>query len=108
MVSGLRPKPVDVACHLVCRRFVMVHGTQQDTTLLTEEIAHVLTPLGLRLPAAKNQVVHVDERFNFLGFRIQRAFEKETAKSYVYTFIGQRAQRRGVRGNGRTSGNHPR
>jgi len=69
---------------------VMVHGTQQDTTLLTEEIAHLLSPLGLRLSAAKTQVVHVDEGFEFLGFRIQRAFKRGTTKSYVYTFIGQR------------------
>ncbi|MGH3971317.1 MAG: group II intron reverse transcriptase/maturase, partial [Mycobacterium sp.] len=69
---------------------VMVHGTRQDTLTLTEEIAQVLAPMGLRLSAAKTQVVHLDDGFAFLGFRIQRKRKRGTNKSYVYTFIDQR------------------
>jgi RNA-directed DNA polymerase len=49
---------------------VLVHGTAQDTEALREEIAHMLLPIGLRLSPAKTQVVHMSERFDFLGFHI--------------------------------------
>jgi RNA-directed DNA polymerase len=69
---------------------VMVHGTEADTLTLTEEIAAVLAPMGLRLSAAKTQIVHLSDGFAFLGFRIQRRRKRGTTKSYVYTFIDQR------------------
>ncbi len=69
---------------------VMVHGTEHDTLTLAEEIAGVLAPMGLRFSAAKTQVVHISDGFDFLGFRIQRRRKRGTNKSYVYTFIGQR------------------
>ena len=46
--------------------------------------------MGLRLSVAKTQVVHLDDGFGFLGFRIQRKRKRGTSKSYVYTFIDQR------------------
>jgi len=67
-----------------------VHGTRQDTLTLTEEITQVLAPMGLRLSAAKTQVVHLSDGFGFLGFRIQRRRKRGTNKSYLYTFIDQR------------------
>ncbi len=69
---------------------VLVHGTEHDTGMLTEEIAGVLAPMGLRFSAAKTQVVHISDGFDFLGFRIQRLRKRGTNKFYVYTFIGQR------------------
>jgi RNA-directed DNA polymerase len=69
---------------------VMVHGTEAETLTLTEEIAAVLAPMGLRLSAAKTQIVHLSDGFAFLGFRIQRRRKRGTTKSYVYTFIDQR------------------
>ena len=69
---------------------VMVHGTEAETLTLTEEIAAVLAPMGLRLSAAKTQIVHLSDGFAFLGFRIQRKRKRGTTKSYVYTFIDQR------------------
>ncbi len=69
---------------------VMVHGTRQDTEAVREEVAGVLTSLGLRLSEAKTQIVHLREGFDFLGFRIQRRRKRGTNKWYVYTFIGQR------------------
>ena len=59
---GVRFPP---ATHLV----VLVHGTQADAETLREEIADVLTPLGLRLSPAKTRIVHLSEGFDFLGVR---------------------------------------
>jgi RNA-directed DNA polymerase len=68
----------------------MVHGTRQDTEAVREEVAGILTSLGLRLSQAKTQIVHLRDGFDFLGFRIQRRRKRGTNKWYVYTFIGQR------------------
>jgi RNA-directed DNA polymerase len=69
---------------------VMVHGTRRHVEALREEIAQVLAPMGLQFSAAKTQVVHLSDGFDFLGFRIQRRRKRGTNKHYVYTFIGQR------------------
>ena len=57
---------------------------------LREDIATVLTPLGLRLSPAKTRVVHMSEGFDFLGFRIQWRRKRGTGKWYVCTFIADR------------------
>ncbi|MBT3078359.1 MULTISPECIES: group II intron reverse transcriptase/maturase [Streptomyces] len=72
---------------------ILVHGTEQDTEALHEEIAHVLAPMGLRLSPAKTRVVHMSEGFDFLGFRIQWRRKQGTNKWYVYTFVAQRPLR---------------
>jgi len=69
---------------------VLVHGTRDDVEALREDIATVLEPLGLRLSAAKTQIVHMSESFDFLGFRIQWRRKRGTSKWYVYTFIAER------------------
>ncbi|MBA3529314.1 MAG: group II intron reverse transcriptase/maturase [Propionibacteriaceae bacterium] len=69
---------------------VLVHGTREHVEALREEVAQVLTPMGLRLSAAKTQVVHLSDGFDFVGFRIQRRRKRGTNREYVYTFIGQR------------------
>jgi len=48
---------------------VLVDGCRSDVEALDEEIAHVLTPMGLRLSPAKTRVVHMSEGFDFLGVR---------------------------------------
>jgi RNA-directed DNA polymerase len=40
---------------------VLVHGSQDDTESVREEIAGVLEPLGLRLSEAKTRIVHMSE-----------------------------------------------
>ena len=55
---------------------VMVHGNRADTEALWDEIAAVLAPMGLRLSVEKSRVCHIDEGFEFLGFRIQRQIEE--------------------------------
>jgi RNA-directed DNA polymerase len=69
---------------------VLVHGTQADAETLREEIADVLTPLGLRLSPAKTRIVHMSEAFDFLGFRIQRKRKRGTDKWHACTFIADR------------------
>ncbi|GAA2655650.1 hypothetical protein GCM10010425_82970 [Streptomyces spororaveus] len=72
---------------------VMVHGTEQDTTALRDEIAQVLAQIGLRLSPAKTRIVHLSEGFDFLGFRIQWRRKRGTNKWHVYTDISRRAVR---------------
>jgi RNA-directed DNA polymerase len=69
---------------------VLVHGTRADTEALREDVASMLAPLGLRLSAAKTQVVHMSDGFDFLGFHIQWKRQRGSNKWYVYTFIADR------------------
>jgi RNA-directed DNA polymerase len=50
----------------------MVHGTKTDAETLREEIAGVLSTMGLRLSQEKTLITHIDEGLDFLGWRIQR------------------------------------
>lgn len=50
--------------------------------------------MGLHLSPDKTRIVHLDEGFDFLGFRILRRRKKGTVDIWhVYTFIGDRALR---------------
>lgn len=65
---------------------IMVLGTQADAEALWDEVAEVIAPLGLKVSVAKSRVCHIDEGFDFLGFRIQRRLKKGTQKKTVYTY----------------------
>src|SRR5436190_16711842 len=69
---------------------ILVHGLREHTEALREDVATALAPLGLRLSAAKTQVVHMSDGFDFLGFRIRWKRKRGTNKWYVYTFIADR------------------
>jgi RNA-directed DNA polymerase len=69
---------------------VLVRGTREHAEALREEIAGVIAPMGLRLSPPKTQIVHIDDGFRFLGFRIQRRRKRGTDHWYVYTFIDDR------------------
>jgi len=69
---------------------VLVHGTRADVETLREDVAAVLAPLGLRLSAAKTQIVHMSDGFDFLGFHIQWRCKYGTNQWHVYIFIGNR------------------
>jgi RNA-directed DNA polymerase len=69
---------------------VLVNGSAQDAEALREQIAKVLTAMGLRFSEAKTRVVHLSEGLSFLGFRLQWRPKRGTAKWYVYTFIDDR------------------
>jgi len=54
---------------------------------LWDEVAAVLAPMGLCLSVAKTKVCHIDEGFDFLGWRIQRrAWQSQTGECAVYTY----------------------
>ncbi len=51
----------------------------------------MLAPMGLRLSEEKTTIVHIDEGFDFLGFRIQRHRKRGTNKRFVYTYPSKKA-----------------
>lgn len=69
---------------------VLVHGTRADAENLREDVAQVLAPMGLRLSAAKTQVVHMSDGLDFLGFHIRWKRKRGTSQWHVYTFIADR------------------
>jgi RNA-directed DNA polymerase len=65
---------------------VMVAGTRADAASLREEVALVLAEMGVRLSEAKTRIVHLDEGFDFLGFRIQRHRKRGSTRRHLYTY----------------------
>ena len=71
---------------------VMVHGTRGDAEALRDEVSGVLAPMGLRLSEPKTRVCHIDEGFDFLGWRIQRrAWRGRAGKRAVYTYPSKKS-----------------
>lgn len=71
---------------------VLVHGTRKDAETLWEEVAAVLAPMGLRLSEEKTRVCHVNEGFDFLGWRIQRRDRRgQHGRKAVYTYPSKKA-----------------
>ena len=81
---GVRLPP---ATHLV----VLVAGDRAHAESLREEVAAVLRPIGLRLSERKTTITHIDEGFDFLGFRIRRHKKRGAAKRHVYTYPSRAA-----------------
>jgi RNA-directed DNA polymerase len=69
----------------------MVAGTRDQAEALRGKVQAALTPLGLRLSETKTGVVHLDEGFDFLGFRIQRRRKRGTNKRVVYTYSSKKS-----------------
>jgi RNA-directed DNA polymerase len=70
---------------------VMVAGTKAHAEGLRDEVAAVLSTMGLRLSEEKTRVAHIDEGFEFLGFRIQRQAKRGSNKAFVYTWPSKKA-----------------
>jgi RNA-directed DNA polymerase len=70
---------------------IMVSGTRAHAEALRDEVATVLTTVGLRLSEEKTTVVHIDEGFTFLGFRIQRQRQQGSNRWYVYTWPAKKS-----------------
>jgi RNA-directed DNA polymerase len=70
---------------------VMVSGTRQHAEALRDEVAVILSPMGLRLSEEKTTIVSIDEGFDFLGFRIQRQIKQGTNLRCVYTWPSRKA-----------------
>ncbi|MGI5149304.1 group II intron reverse transcriptase/maturase [Plantactinospora sp. CA-294935] len=68
-----------------------VSGTKEHAEALREEIAGVLSTMGLRLSPEKTLVTHIDEGLAFLGWRIQRHRKRGTGKSYVYVYPAKKS-----------------
>ncbi len=70
---------------------VLVAGNRQHAEALRDEVAAVLSPMGLRLSGEKTRVVHIDEGFEFLGFRIRRDTKRGSGRRFVYTYPSKAA-----------------
>ena len=70
---------------------LMIRGARTDAEALREEIAGVLTTMGLRLSPEKTLITHIDEGLDFLGWRIQRHRKRGTSEQYVYTYPARKA-----------------
>jgi len=70
---------------------VMVSGSKAHAEAMRDEVTAVLSPIGLRLSEEKTGVVHIDEGFDFLGFRIQRQTKRGSNKRFVYTWPSTKA-----------------
>ena len=70
---------------------VMVAGTRADADALRVDVAAVLAPMGLRPSEAKTMVTHIEEGFDFLGWRIQRQRKRGTEKRYTYNYPSKAA-----------------
>ena len=72
---------------------LVISGTKADAEALREEIAGILSTMGLRLSPEKTVITHIDEGLDFLGWRIQRHRKRGTDRSYVYTYPARKALR---------------
>ncbi len=70
---------------------VLVAGDRAHAESLRGEAAAVLRPIGLRLSETKTTITHIDEGFDFLGFRIRRHQKRGAAKRHVYTYPSRAA-----------------
>ncbi|HTY33754.1 group II intron reverse transcriptase/maturase [Mycobacterium sp.] len=70
---------------------ILVFGARGHADALWEQVSNLLIPMGLRLAPEKTQVVHLDEGFDFLGFRIQRHTQKGSTRRYVYSYPSRKS-----------------
>lgn len=70
---------------------VLVHGSQRRADEARAEVAKVLAPMGLTLSEEKTRVVHVDQGFDFLGWRIQRRTKAGSNRKVVYTYPSKKS-----------------
>lgn len=71
---------------------VLVHGSREHAEALRGEVASVLAPMGLRLSDEKTRTCHIDEGFDFLGWRIQRRkWGGRNGKMAIYTYPSKKA-----------------
>jgi RNA-directed DNA polymerase len=70
---------------------VLVTGDQGHVDELRDEVAAVLLPMGLHLSEEKTRVTHIDEGFDFLGFRIRRKKKRGSQRRTIYTYPSKSA-----------------
>ena len=84
---------------------VLVAGTRAHAEAVRDEAAAVLAPMGLRLSPAKTRIAHIDEGFDFLGFRVRRQPEAGHGSAVRLHLPGQDGARVG---QGQGAGADPR
>jgi RNA-directed DNA polymerase len=72
---------------------LVISGTQADAEALREQMAGILSTMGLRLSPEKTVITHIDEGLDFLGWRIQRHRKRGTDRYYVYTYPARKVLR---------------
>ncbi|AEH09117.1 MULTISPECIES: group II intron reverse transcriptase/maturase [Protofrankia] len=70
---------------------LVIKGTKADAEALREEIAGVLSTMGLRLSREKTLITHIDDGLDFLGWRIQRHRKKGMREYYVYSYPAKKS-----------------
>ncbi|MCG8461036.1 MAG: group II intron reverse transcriptase/maturase [Holophagales bacterium] len=70
---------------------VLVAGRKEDAIALRKKTTTILAPMGLLLSKEKTQITHIDDGFDFLGFRIRRSKKPGTEKRMVYTWPSKSA-----------------
>jgi len=71
---------------------VMIAGKRSDAEALWEEVAMILEPIGLTLSLEKSRVCHVDDGFDFLGWRIhRRRWRGHNGKRAIYTYPSKKS-----------------
>ncbi|MEJ7894153.1 MAG: group II intron reverse transcriptase/maturase [Solirubrobacteraceae bacterium] len=70
---------------------VLVSGAKAHAEALKVEVAVVLSTIGLRLAEEKTTVCHINEGFDFLGFRIQRKRRRGSNRVFVYSWPSKKA-----------------
>jgi RNA-directed DNA polymerase len=70
---------------------VMVNGTRNHVDALWGEVEGVLGTVGLRLAVEKTQIVHIDQGFDFLGFRVQRHQQWGSRRKRVYSYPSKKS-----------------
>jgi RNA-directed DNA polymerase len=70
---------------------LMIFGTKAHAEALREEIAEVLSTMGLRLSEEKTLITHIETGLDFLGWHIQRRRKRGTTQHYVYTYPAKKA-----------------
>src|SRR4051812_30279298 len=69
-----------------------VSGTKAHAEALRVEASEVLSTMGLRLSPEKTLITHIDEGFDFLGWRIRRHRKRGTSNTYyVYVYPAKKA-----------------
>jgi RNA-directed DNA polymerase len=69
---------------------ICVAGDRRHAEQLVREIARVIGPLGLALAGEKTHVTHIDEGFDFLGWRIKRG-RGSHGRPVIHTYPSKRA-----------------
>ena len=71
---------------------LLINGTRDHALALRDEASRVLAPIGLRLSDEKTRICHIDEGFDFLGWRIQRRTRRGQAnRKATYTYPSRRS-----------------